>query len=312
MTAVTTWLSERMLKSELLVLPGVYDGLSALITRERGAEAVYAGGFAATAANYGLPDLGLLGLTDMIDIYRRIKSACGPLPLVVDADTGHGGLLNVQRTVHSLASIGAAACHIEDQVSPKRCGHMAGKEVVDRGTAVARVSAAVEAATGTGLAIIARTDALASLGFDEAVVRAKAFLAAGATLAFVDAPQTTAQIGALPGLVGGPLLFNAAPTGVGPALEHSTLVAMGYRVVIHPIEALLASANAIQAALAALLNRAPAPGIDFRQINKILGAQNALDTEARLARAALPETQTQSRQPISVEEKDNVDQEVKA
>lgn len=277
------WLRRRLANGDALTLPGVFDALSAMLAARCGAQALYAGGFAATAAQHGLPDLGLLGFAEMAEIYERIHNATQGLPLVVDADTGHGGLLNVQRTVCGLAAIGVSACHIEDQVSPKRCGHLAGKDVVDRETAVARVAAAVEAGQATGVGIIARTDALAVHDFDEAIVRAQAFLAVGADAIFIDAPKTREQIAAIPRLIDGPALFNAATTGVAPVISTADLAAMGYRIIIHPIQALVQAANAISATISEMLGLQSHPPIDFTTLNVILGAQSALDTEARLS-----------------------------
>lgn len=301
------WLRRRLAKDDLLMLPGIFDPLSAMIAARCGAEALYAGGFATTAAQHGLPDLGLLGLAEMAEIYGRIHNATRELPLVVDADAGHGGPLNVQRTIRALAAIGVSACHIEDQVSPKRCGHLAGKDVVDWGMAVARIAAAVEAGREVGVAIIARTDALAVHGFEEAIARARAFLAAGADAIFIDAPKTLEQIAAIPRLIGAPALFNAAATGVTPPLATADLVAMGYRIVIHPIEGLVQGANAISATISEMLGRQSQPPIDFAALQIILGAQRALDTEARLMRAAPAKPQPGSPSESKVEENENVE-----
>lgn len=285
MTHTKPWLRQRLKKDDLLILPGVFDALSAKLTANSGAEALYAGGFATTATQYGLPDLGLLGLAEMIEIYRRIKNESFGLPLIVDADTGHGGLLNIQRTIRSLGEIGVDACHIEDQVNPKRCGHLAGKDVVDRNTAVVRVAAAVEAGRDFGVAIIARTDALAVHGFDEAIGRAQEFLAVGADAVFIDAPVTSEQIASIPRLIDGPALYNAAPTGIAPSFAPDELSAMGYRIVIHPIESLLQAVNAIAQSAAALMERPSPSKIDFAELNNILGAQRALEMETHLSRA---------------------------
>lgn len=282
-----SWFSKRVGKGkDILILPGAYDPLSARIIAESGSEAVYCGGFAATASQFGLPDLALLGLTDMTEIYRRISSAIGDLPLIADGDTGHGGLLNVQRTTEQFAMAGVDAFHIEDQAAPKRCGHLGGKTVVDRHEAVARIRAAVDAAGSlNGPAIIARTDAIATHGFEEAVDRAKAFLDAGACAVFLDAPTSLHQIETIPEIIGGPVVFNAAPTGTGLAMKTHDLAVFGYACVIHPIELLLAAKTAVQRALRTLQGRPENNSlpVDFDEMNSFLKTTWFLEKERSLA-----------------------------
>ena len=279
------WLSERLAKQQdLLILPGAYDALSARLIALEGAEAVYCGGFAATASRYALPDLGLLGLSDLTAYYRSLAAACQGKALIVDADTGHGGLLNVERTVEALAAAGAAAFHIEDQVSPKRCGHLAGKSIDDRATAFSRVRTAVVAAERHGMDVIARTDAIAVSGLEEAVERGNRFLDLGAVAIFVDAPASRDQIEAIPRRIGGPVLFNAAPTGTGPVPDHHDLTEMGYRIVIHPIEAMLAAASAARKSVRSLLGSASEPNaLDFEEVNEVLETRTFLQREERYA-----------------------------
>lgn len=279
------WLSERLAaRRDLLVLPGAYDALSARLIALEEAEAVYCGGFAATASRYALPDLGLLGLSDLASHYENLAAASYGKPLIVDADTGHGGLLNVERTVAVLAAAGVTAFHIEDQVSPKRCGHLAGKSVEDRATAFARVRAAVAAAERYGMDVIARTDAIATLGIGEAVARGNGFLDLGAVAIFVDAPTSRAQIEVIPRRIAGPILFNAAPTQTGPLVDQYELVQMGYRIVIHPIEAMLAATTAARTAVRSLLGKTPpVPALDFAAINRLLETEAFLDREKQYA-----------------------------
>lgn len=282
-----SWFSKRVEKGkELLILPGAYDPLSAQIIAKSGSEAVYCGGFAATASQFCLPDLGLLGLADMTEIYRRISSAIGGVPLIVDGDTGHGGLLNVQRTTEQFAMAGVDAFHIEDQVAPKRCGHLDGKSVVERHEAVARIRAAVDTAGGSnGPGIIARTDAIAVHGFEDAIDRAKAFFDVGACAVFLDAPTSLHQIEAIPERVGGPVVFNAAPTGAGPMLKTQDLARVGYACVIHPIELMLAASDAVRRTVCALqghLENESSP-VDFSEMNDFLGTTRFLAKEQLLA-----------------------------
>ncbi len=278
------WLAERLLQKEPLILPGAYDGVSAKLMQFAGIEACYCSGFSTCASAYGLPDLGLLGLEDMCNHYRRIKGAVN-IPLIVDGDTGYGGLLNVQRTVQQLVSIGVVACHIEDQVFPKRCGHMAGKEVVSQSEAEARIKAAVNAVCHNDFDIIARTDAIAVNGFDDAIERANRYLQAGACAVFIDAPQSLAQIKAIPSLVDGPVLYNAAPIGPLQAITGYELLEYGYKIVIHPIELLMAAVSAVRFTLDDLKANygrvAPSypSSLDFGQLNDLLGAESYLQRE---------------------------------
>lgn len=282
------WFSNRMQSGEgILVLPGAYDALSARLLARADTEAVYCGGFAATAAQYGLPDLGLLNLTDMASLYARMGAACNGKPLIVDADAGHGGLLNVERTVAVFASAGVSAFHIEDQVMPKRCGHLAGKDVVSRDEALGRVRTAVECSRALEIGVIARTDAIAVHGFDEAIWRANAFIKAGADAAFIDAPQDIDQISAIPQLIKGPVIFNAAPTGITAAPDDTTLQKMGFAAVLHPLAAIMAASEAIIARYPA--SNAPAVStakVTFALLNEILETDQFLDRELAWFRSA--------------------------
>ena len=293
-----TWLSDRARRGGLLKLPGVYDALTARIAAAEGVEALYAGGYAITASHYGLPDLGLLGLAEVTEIYGRIARAIPGVRLIVDADTGYGGVLNVQRTVDRLIDAGLAGCHIEDQAAPKRCGHISGKSVVDQDAAITRIRAATEARGTRDFAIIARTDALAVHGFDAAIRRAKAFLDTGADAVFIDALQTLDQIRATPALVGGATVFNAAPTEVGPVLSDTELADLGYAVVIHPIETLRAAAASVRACIRGLMTGAGASatqnnGLPFAELNTVLGLSDFVERERRIAGAqAAPDQQS--------------------
>lgn len=283
-----SWLADRVRRDAPLLLPGAYDALSARIIACEGAEAIYAGGYAVTASQHALPDMGLLGLAEMAEVYRRIAVASMGKPVIVDADTGHGGLLNVQRTVATFIAGGIAGCHIEDQEMPKRCGHVAGTSVVDRGHAEARIRAADEARAGADFAIIARTDALATHGLDEAVYRARSFFDAGADIVFIDALRTEEQIAAMPRLVGGPILFNAATTAVAPVYSNGELGRLGYSIVIHPIESLRFAADHVRRTARALLSEEGATathgaGISFSDLNGLLELEQHAAREARLS-----------------------------
>lgn len=283
----TQWFFDRVRSDEgILVLNGAHDALSARLISRTDAEAVYCGGFAATAAQFALPDIGLLTQTEMVQLYTRMQAACDGKPMIVDADTGHGGLLNVERTVGLLARAGVVAFHIEDQIIPKRCGHLAGKDVVERKDAVARVRTAARCSERTGMGVIARTDAIAVHGFDEAIWRSNAFLDAGAAAVFIDAPEDFAQIKAIPTLVNGPIVFNAAPTGGPTPPQNMELQDLGYAVVLHPLKTIMAATKAILREFPqGGISNTSVPDCSFAHLNEILGTNEYLDREEKWSRA---------------------------
>jgi 2-methylisocitrate lyase-like PEP mutase family enzyme len=223
---------------QLTVAPGVYDGLTARLAEQAGFSALYMTG-AGTSASFGLPDYGLLTMTEMVANAARIV-ACTTLPLIADADTGYGNELNVTRTVRAYEQAGVSAIHIEDQVAPKRCGHLDGKELISTAEFVAKIRAALAARHDPDFTIIARTDANGVLGFDEAIARANSALAAGADIAFVEAPSDLEQIAAVPKRVNGPCLFNIVRGGKSPDTALRDLQKLGYTLAILP-SVLLAS-----------------------------------------------------------------------
>ena len=182
-------LRARLGKPGLLIVPGAYDALSARLATAAGAEAVYMTGFGVAGSLLGVPDIGLVTATEMADRVRALAEAAGPAPLIADGDNGHGGPHNAARLTRLYEAAGAACIQIEDQVLPKRCGHLAGKEIVPLADAVARVKAVVGARTSPDFLVMARTDARAMAGLDEALRRGEAFLAAGADILFVEAPR---------------------------------------------------------------------------------------------------------------------------
>jgi 2-methylisocitrate lyase-like PEP mutase family enzyme len=243
-------LRDALTSGPMIVAPGAFDGLTARMVARHGFPAVYMTG-AGTSVSYGYPDYGLLTMTEMVENAARMTAAAG-IPVIADADTGYGNELNVIRAVRAFAQAGVAAIHIEDQTFPKRCGHLAGKEIVDRSSWLRKIRAAVDCRPSPDLLIIARTDARAVAGLDEAVDRANAALAAGADAAFVEAPLTEAEIAAVPGAVNGPCLYNAVPGGRSPAVSLADLEAFGYRIVIFPTALLGAVVAACDRALAEL------------------------------------------------------------
>jgi len=241
-----------------LLVPGAYDAVSARLVEQAGFPAVYMTGFGVSAARLGLPDLGFAGLAEMVDHARNLASAVS-IPVIADADTGYGNALQVRRTVQQYELAGVAGLHLEDQIAPKRCGHLAGKQLVPVEEFVGRVRAAVEARTDPDLLIIARTDAIAVTGFEDAVGRAEAAARAGADVLFVEAPTSEAEIEALPRRLDRPLLFNYAPSGRSPLLPFARLRELGYAIVILPVELLFAATRAMQRALAELRDRDATP-----------------------------------------------------
>lgn len=217
----------------MTIAPGAYDCISATLIARAGFPAVYMTG-AGTAASHGYPDYGLLTMSEMVENAGRIAGAVD-IPVVADADTGYGNELNVVRTVREYERRGVAAIHVEDQVFPKRCGHLDDKEVIPFDDYIAKIRAAADARRSFDFLIIARTDARAVVGFEEAIKRANAALAAGAEMAFVEAPQTIDEVKAVPKLVGGPCLLNVVRRGKTPPIELNAAEAMGYKLAILPI-----------------------------------------------------------------------------
>ncbi|TFZ04449.1 isocitrate lyase/PEP mutase family protein [Ramlibacter rhizophilus] len=234
----------------MLVAPGAFDAIGARIVEEAGFEAVYMTGAGVSLAR-GYPDLGLLGVVEMADAVRVLARSTR-LPVIADADTGYGNELNVTRTVQDYEAAGAAGLHLEDQVAPKRCGHLAGKEVVSRSEFLAKIRAAVAARRDPDFLLIARTDARATDGFDEAVWRANAALDAGADMAFVEATQSAQEAAEVPRAVHGPCLLNVVQGGRTPVADLRQAEEMGYRMTILPSVLMTAFLEAGDAALAAL------------------------------------------------------------
>jgi len=225
-------LREKLSSGGLLIAPGAYDGLTATLIGQAGFEAVYMTG-AGTAGSLGYPDFGLVTMTEMVQNAARIN-ACVDVPVIADADTGYGNELNVVRTVQEFERAGVAAIHIEDQEFPKKCGHLDDKQVIELDDYLSKIRAAADARKNPDFTIIARTDARAVIGFEEAVARANAALEAGADVAFVEAPQTMEEVRAVPKLVQGPCLLNVVHRGKTPEVDLGEAEAMGYRIAILP------------------------------------------------------------------------------
>lgn len=245
-------LRELLARQQPTLAPGAFDALSARVVEAAGFDAVYMTGFGSSASLLGQPDVGLLTEREMMDNARRIAQAVN-IPLIADADTGYGNPLNVIRAVRDYEQAGVAALHIEDQVSPKKCGHMDRKHVIPRDEMTAKIRAAHDARSADGILIIARTDARAMEGLESALDRAEAYRDAGADLLFIEAPQNMDEIEAVARrLKGTPLLFNWAEGGKTPPVALADLASLGFNLIIFPISLLLAATQAMQAAAATI------------------------------------------------------------
>lgn len=268
-------LRERLKDPRIVVAIGVHDALTGLIAERAGFEAFYHGGYAAAAHQHGLPDIGMVGLAEMVESVERVTRVT-TTPLVVDCDTGYGAIPGVKRTVHDMERAGASAIQLEDQVFPKRCGHLEGKKVVDRDEMVLKVRAAVHARENPATLIIARTDALQPNGLDDAIERCNAYADAGADLTFVDAPRTRDDLAEIVARVEGPSLANMSETGRTPALRADELQELGYRMVIFPATQTWTIARAYEDVCRELLAHGTTAGfadrfMPFDEINELLG-----------------------------------------
>jgi 2-methylisocitrate lyase-like PEP mutase family enzyme len=263
-----------------LVVPGAYDGVSAKLVERAGFPAVYMTGYGTSASRLGLPDLGFAGLAEMMDHAANLAAAVS-IPLIADADTGYGNALSVRRTVRRYEAAGVAALHIEDQVAPKRCGHLSGHQVIPRGEFAGKIRAAVEARTDPDFLVIARTDAISAVGFDEALRRGEEAAAAGADVLFIEAPRDEGQVAEIARAFDRPLLYNYAPGGRSPLLPFARLRALGYAVILLPVDTLLVGARAIATFLADLKARDDVLAmtdryLPFAEFNALIGVTDQM------------------------------------
>ncbi len=219
---------------ELIVAPGVFDGITAHLARRTNQSAAYMTGAGVAASGFGLPDIGLVTATEMAERARMLVGALGDVPLIADADTGYGAAMNVVRTVRHYEQAGVAAIQLEDQVFPKRCGHLDDKRVVEAAEFEQTLAAALDSRTDENLLIVARTDARAPLGLDAAIERANLYGRAGADLIFVEAPQSVEEIERIAREVETPLLINLVLGGMTPLESATRLQELGFAVAIHP------------------------------------------------------------------------------
>jgi len=242
----TTLFKKLILDEEILVMPGAHDALSAKIIEQVGFKAVTMGGYAASAASLAKPDVSLLTLTEYVNIARNIIQAVD-IPLFVDGDTGHGNVTNVQRTVQLFENAGVAGLFIEDQVFPKRCGHMEGKQIIPTLEMVAKIKAAVDARVDEDLVVMARTDAIAVSGIDEAIERGNRYAEAGADLIFVEAPTSREEMMRINREINAPMNAIQIEGGKTPLLTDKELEELGFNVVVYPNVTVYATAWALRA-----------------------------------------------------------------
>lgn len=260
-----------------IVFPGVYDTLSARIVEQIGFRLGFISGYSVAATEIGEPDLGLLTQTEILDKARRVCSTVS-IPIIVDADTGYGNPLNVIRTVRELISAGAAGCFLEDQVWPKKCGHMRGKKVIDRDEYINKVRAAVDARAGRDFFIVARTDALAAIHLDEALARVEAARAEGADASFVEAPGSLEHMREVGQRAPKPIVANMIEGGKTPVLPKAELVSMGFQLIVYPLTGVFAAAHAMEHIYQKLLSDDTTLGAQdglkrFDDFNELIGVE---------------------------------------
>lgn len=270
-----------------LVMGGVYDGLSTRLASQAGFEVLFMGGFSVAATLLGEPDFGLLTQTEMADTARRVCRLTD-LPVLVDADTGYGNALNVLRTVELYHNAGAAGLFLEDQVWPKRCGHMRGKRVVEREEWFAKLRAVVSVRQQHDLFIVARTDARAAAGLDEAIARGQAARDLGADAVFIEAPESVAELETIARAIPGPKIANMVEHGRTPLLSPSELHDLGFDLIVTPVAGLLATAKALQDTYATLRREGTLRGeldrlLPFDDFNRLVGLDEKYELERRFA-----------------------------
>ena len=278
-------LRELLARPEPLVAPGAYDALSARLVEQAGFDVVYMTGFGTTASLAGRPDVGLLTGTEMVDNARRIAAAVD-VPVIADADTGYGNAINVVRTVQAYEQAGVAGIHLEDQVMPKKCGHMSGKAVIPADEMAGKIRAAVEARRDPDFLLIARTDAAAVEGLSAAIDRGRAYADAGADVLFVEAPTSEDDIARVAEELRGvaPLVFNWAEGGRTPPIPLARIAELGFALVLFPIGTLLAATAGIRRLLASLRDDG-VPAVDdlpaFDDFTDLIGLPEIRELEAR-------------------------------
>ncbi|MCZ6450859.1 MAG: oxaloacetate decarboxylase [Deltaproteobacteria bacterium] len=283
--SVRSTLRELLAGPDLVMAPGVADALNARLVTREGFKVIYMTGSGTTASRLGMPDIGLLTMTEMVDNAGRIADASG-LPVIADADTGYGGPINVQRTTRSYERAGVAGIHIEDQQWPKRCGHLQGKTLIPAAEMAAKVRAATDAREDKDFVVIARTDALSVEGFEQALDRGRLYEEAGADMIFIEALNTPDQLAAVPRSFRVPTLFNMASSGKTPFLSAQEIQKLGFKVVIYPNFMLLAAVTAAQGVLRELKKTGSIAGLankitTFTELFDLVGMREVQELEQR-------------------------------
>ena len=281
---------QRQLQTDrVLSVPGVYDGLSALLVEQAGFDCAFLSGACLAFARFGRPDMGLVCASELRETVAVLRDRVS-IPLIVDMDTGFGNALNVQRTVRDLERAGASALQMEDQLAPKRCGHMAGKTVIPAAEMVGKIRAALDARLDDSTLLIARTDALGVNGFEDALERAERYLEAGADALFIEAPQSVAQMQQIGRQFGGrtPLVHNLVEGGNSPVTGGAELQQLGYRVALYPAALLHQFVPAAQALLQVIANTGSTASLrsqlyELGDMNRVLGAEQLLAAAGQYA-----------------------------
>jgi carboxyvinyl-carboxyphosphonate phosphorylmutase len=274
-------------RNKIIVLPGVFDALSAKIAERVGFDAIFQTGYGSSAALLGMPDFGLLNSGETVDNAMRIIRAVR-VPVLVDADTGYGNPLNVWRLVRDLESLGAAGIFLEDQVWPKRCGHMVGKDVIPKDEYIPKLKAALEARQSKDFIIVARTDSRAPIGLEEAIERGKAYRKAGADVIFVEAPRSVEELKRVANEIDAPLVANMIEDGVTPNLSASELLKLGYHMAVFPLSAIYSATFAMRQVLTELRNTGTTKAarnimVTFKDFNELMNLDQFMDLERRYA-----------------------------
>lgn len=284
--SMTRKLRELLQRKKILVAPGAFDAMSAKLIEAAGFEAVYMTGFGTAASLLGLPDIGLITMTEMVGNAKRISDAVN-IPVIADADTGYGNHLNVIRTIEEYERVGVAAIHIEDQIFPKKCGHMEGSKLIPLEEMATKVRAAAASKRDKDFVLIVRTDAISSEGFEGAIRRGNAYVEEGADVIFLEAPKTMDQLEKIPQLIKAPVLINMAPKT--PNLGFKKFEEMGYAIIIYPSLALTASFLAIRERLSELkengiVRQWAEMGVPFEEMITFLGVKEYEKLEEKFLR----------------------------
>ncbi|MES2535167.1 MAG: isocitrate lyase/PEP mutase family protein [Pseudomonadota bacterium] len=260
---------------ELIIWPGIFDGISAKVAESAGFQALYMTGYGVAASYLGLPDAGIATYTDMVNRVAQLAKTTA-LPLIADADTGYGGLLNVMHTVAGYEAAGAAAIQIEDQEFPKRCGHMLGRRVIPTQDMVAKIRVAVDTRSDPNFLIVARTDSLTSLGVDEAMRRAEQYAMAGADILFIEGPESIEEMARIGAAFDLPLISSVVKGGRTPVLTTKELAQLGYKIALFPTLGFLAASKAMEIGFKSLLAGTSSddfnvPLYDFKAFSSLMG-----------------------------------------